>query len=327
MPKTKSVAGKKKKVAAQQEVSPEPRRLHLPKRVWYKPLTWRFSPPVPTYKPLSKARVLFVYVLRQMWRNKKLFGGIVAVYGVLNLLLVRSISGSSDLTMFKTTLDSALHGFGGKIATSVASFSYLVATSGSGSAQISGVYQYLLLLICSLAFIWALRQVLAQRKVRVRDAFYSGMSPLIPFVFVVFIIGIQLLPLVMSSALYSLVVANGIAVGWWERLLFLVVLLAAAIWSLRMITSSVFAAYAVTLPGMTPLRAIREAKKLVYGRRLLLWRKLLFLPIVITVLAILIEIPFILFLTPLAPWLFFVISMLALPITHGYMYTLYREML
>ncbi len=32
-------------------------------------------------------------VLRQLWANRKLFGGIVLIYGVLNLLLVRGTVG------------------------------------------------------------------------------------------------------------------------------------------------------------------------------------------------------------------------------------------
>lgn len=324
MSKTKQGSGKKKKqpVAVEQK---EPRRLYLPKRVWYKPLSWRFSPPKPDYKPLPKARILFAHALRQMWGNKKLFIGIVSIYGVLNLVLVRSVAGSSDLTALKDTLDSVLHGVGGKIASSAASFGYLLATSGS--AQVSGLYQYVLVLICSLAFIWALRQTFAKHTVRVRDAFYSGMYPLIPFILVAFIIAIQLLPLIGSGALYNLVVANGIAIGFWEKTLFFIFFVLMAFWSLRMITASIFAGYIVTLPDMTPMQAVREAKQLVYGRRLLLWRKLIFLPIILLLLSAVLELPCILFATSLAPWLFFVISMVALPVTHGYMYNLYREML
>lgn len=307
--------------------SATPRRLQVPKRIWYKPLTWRYRQPVPPYKPLPKARVLFATSLKQLWRNKRLFGSIVALYGVLNIVLVRGLGGSSDLTTLKASLDSALHGFGGKLATSFVSFTYLLTTSGSGNAAGSGIYQTILLLVCSLALIWALRQVQAGHKVRMRDSFYSGMYPLIPFLLVFLLLSLQLVPLIVGAGIYSTLVTGGIAVHAWEKLLWITLFAVLAFWSLRMVTATIFAAYVVTLPDMTPLRAYRSARQLVYGRRLLLWRKLIFLPVALLLLAALIELPLILYVTPVAPWVFFALSMLTLPIVHSYLYNLYREML
>jgi hypothetical protein len=324
MPK-KAAAAKKKKPAERPVQAP--RQLYLPKRRWYKPLTWRFAPPVPDYKPLPKARLLFVHAMQHVWQHKWLFAGIVAFYGVFDILLVRGLSGGADISQLKGAIDSAVHGAGGKVVSSVASFGYLIATSGGSSSQGTIVYQYLLLLFCSLAFIWALRQTLAGHKIRIRDAFYQGMYPLIPFLLVLLVISIQLLPLVGGGALYTLALSGGIAITWWEKALFLVVFIGLLFWTLRMITSSVLALYIVTLPNMEPMHALRSAKGLVYGRRLLLWRKLLFLPAVLLLLAAVIELPLILFLTPLASWAFFLISMAALPISHAYLYALYREML
>jgi len=88
------------------------RVLQVPKRIWYKPLTWRNHPPVPAYKPLPKARIIFWTMLKQLWSNKKLFGGVIVIYGFLNILLVRGLSGSSSLSSIKSVLDSD---FGGNI--------------------------------------------------------------------------------------------------------------------------------------------------------------------------------------------------------------------
>jgi hypothetical protein len=303
------------------------RLLQTPTRVWYKPLTWRNHKPVPAYKPLPKARHIFWRVCKQLWQHKRLFGGVVVVYGLLNLLLVRGLSGSSDLQNFKSVLDSLVHGFGGKLASSLASFAYLLSTSGSGNAANSGMYQTILFLICSLAFIWAFRQTLAKHAITTKQSFYEGMYPLIPFILVFLLIGVQLLPLAIGGSVYSTVFQNGIAVHLWEKVLWLVLFLLLGLWSLRMITATCFALYIVTLPGMSPMRAYRSARELVYGRRLLIWRKLIFLPIALFLAAALIEVPLILFLTPLAVWVFFALSMLALPLAHGYLYNLYRDML
>jgi hypothetical protein len=141
------------------------------------------------------------------------------------------------------------------------------------------------------------------------------------------LLGLQLVPLAIGGGLYSAVIGNGIAVHLWEKAFWLLLFIGLGFWSLRMITASIFAIYVITLPDMTPLRAYRSAKQLVYGRRLLLWRKLIFLPVVLLVLAAAIELPLIFFLTPVAVWIFFGLSMVALPVVHGYLYNLYRAML
>ena len=305
------------------------RVLQSPKRTWYKPRTWKYRPPTPDYKPLPKARKLFWSALKQIWHYKRLFGGIMLMYGFLNLLLVRGLSGSSDLSTLKSTLDAAAHGVSAKLLSSSLSFTYLLTTSGSGNTASSGVYQGLLLVACSLACIWALRQSLTKHKDRVRtkDSFYLGMYPVVPFILVFLLLSLQVLPLALGAGFYSLVTQNGIAVNLWERCVTGAIALLLGLWSLRMITASIFALYIVTLPDMTPLRAYRSARKLVYRRRLLIWRKLIFLPIILLVLAGAIEIPLIYFYTMLAEWTFFVITMVMLPVIHGYVYNLYREML
>lgn len=305
------------------------RVLQTPKANWYNPLTWRHRPVVPTYKPLPKAQLLFWDTLQLLWNNWKLFGGIVLVFGILDIVLVRGTAGSSDLQDIKSSIDGVTTGFGGKVASSAVSFTYLLATSGSSSSASasSSVYQTILYIICSLAFIWAFRQVIAKHKVGIRDSFYQGMYPLIPFLLVLLLLAVQLVPLTLGGSVYALAINAGIAIEWWEKALFLVIFISLALWSLRMFTASIFALYIVTLPDMTPLRAYRSARQLVYGRRLILWRKLLFLPLVLLLVASVVELPLIFFAPTLAVWVFFIYSMAALPISLGYLYNLYREML
>jgi hypothetical protein len=329
--RTKSVRPRRRSESSKQ---PEVKRaesgvrvLQIPERIWYQPQTWKNRQPLPDYKPLPKARILFWDVLQQLWENKKLFGGIVAIYGFLNLFLVRGVSGSSNLTSIKGSLGGLFHGASSGLLSSTVSYGYLLASSGGNGNATSGVYQAILLIICSLAFIWALRTVLAKQKARVRDSFYQGMYPLIPFLSVFLLMGVQLLPLAIGGSLYSKVVSGGIAIHFWEKAFFLAIFIGLGYWSLRMITASIFALYIVTLPDMTPLRAYRSARQLVYGRRLLIWRKLLYLPVILFLLATVIEFPLIYFLTPVAVWSFFVLSMVVLPVVHGYLYNLYREML
>lgn len=262
-----------------------------------------------------------------LWRHRRLFVGITIIYGLLNLVLVQGLAATNDVGSLKDQLNQIFTGHFGSLASSLSIFVVLVGSAGNGSSQTAGAYQLFLGLISSLAVIWALRQLLAGSTIRIRDTYYQGMYPLIPFVLVLLVICIQLLPLLIGSTLYSLVVTNGIAVYTAEKLLWLAVFIALTLTSLYMISSSLFALYIVTLPDMTPIKALRSARELVEHRRWTLLRKLVALPVILFVLAAVIMLPIIIWLTALAQWVFFLLTMFALVAVHTYVYTLYRELL
>lgn len=315
--KTGKTRPKKKTAAAKQ-----PRRL---KQRTYKSfrLTARIKHPVklPNVWQLTKTAA------RTLWQHKELFLGITIVYGLLNLLLVQGLASGTDVTNLKNSLNQVSAGQLGSLVSSLGVFVILVGSAGNSSSQTAGAYQLILGLMTSLAVIWALRQVLAGQAIRIRDAYYRGVYPLVPFVLVLVVIGLQLLPLLIGSTLYSLVVTNGIAVYMIEKLIWGVLYALLALLSLYLITSSLFALYIVTLPDMTPMKALRSARELVRYRRWTVLRKLIWLPVVLFIAAAIIMVPIIIWLTPLAQWVFFLLTMFSLVAIHAYMYTLYRELL
>jgi hypothetical protein len=216
---------------------------------------------------------------------------------------------------------------GGQLATSFGVFVVLLGSSGNGTSSSAGSYQLVLLIIVSLVVIWTLRQRLTGATVRIRDGFYRGMYPLIPFVLVMIVIGLELIPLAIGAGLYSMVIGGGIAVHADEKILFAVVSILLAVLSVYWLCSSIFALYIVTLPNMTPMKALRSARDLVRYRRWSIIRKLLFLPLILLVVAAAIVMPVIIFAAPAAQWVVFVLSMIAIIVIHTYLYTLYRELL
>lgn len=261
-----------------------------------------------------------------LWQYKKLFAGITLIYALLNLVFVQSSVGSTDLSSVRDALNQTGHGHLGGLTAGLGAFAVLLS-GGSSSNTGASAYQLILLVIASLAVIWTLRQLLAGFEVRVKDAYYQGMYPFVPFVLVLSVIGLQLTPLLVGSAVYQIVVGNGIAVNLVERLFWALLYFALAVLSLYMISSSVFALYIVTLQDMTPVKALRSARDLVRGRRWTVLRKVLYLPLFLLVAAGVILLPVILWLTPLAQWIFFLLTMFALVAAHAYLYTLYRELL
>jgi len=185
----------------------------------------------------------------------------------------------------------------------------------------------MLLIIVSLATIWALRQVYNNNAIRVRDSFYKGVYPLVPFILVLLVIGLQLLPLLIGGTLYSIVISSGIAVGLLQELLWALLFLGFALISLYLLSSSLFALYIVTLPEMTPFKALRSARDLVRHRRWLVLRKILFLPLILLILAAVILVPLLVIVTPIASWIFLLLSLASLVVVHSYGYALYRELL
>lgn len=258
-------------------------------------------------------------------RHWKLFAGILLVYVVLNFLFVQTLSGLS-VTNVKTSLDQLFQGHGAKVASATALFSYLLSTSSSTSSG-GAVYQLVFLLVVSLALIRALREVYDGRTPRIRDAFYGGMFPLVPFVLTLLLVGVELVPMSIGATLYATVMNGGIAIYIFEKVIWTVVFLGFSVISLFLIASSLMALYITTQPGMTPIRALRASNKVTRGRRLQIVRKLLFLPIAIIVAVGVIIIPTILAVPSAASLVVMGLMVIALGVVHSYLFALLRSVL
>jgi hypothetical protein len=277
------------------------------------------------YAKISPAHKLFMRACGIITRHSKLLGGVLLVYAVLDILLVGGAN-ATNLQSAKVALTQTGHG-GNQLVAGISLFTFLVSSSGSGASAAAGAYQTMLLLLVSVVFIWALRQAYAGHAVRIREAFYAGAYPIVPFVLILLVIGLQLVPLAVGATFYTIIISNGISVGIIEQAISIAIFLLFAAASLYMICSSVVALYIVTLPDMTPVAALRSAGKLVRFRRWVILRKLLFLPFVVIVLAGVIVIPFALFVTPYAPLVFLVVAASAIGVVHSYLYALYRELI
>jgi hypothetical protein len=244
---------------------------------------------------------------------------------------VKGFGVGTDIASLKQAITEIFGGSFSGFTTTLALFGVLLTNVNATNGQQASAYQTVFLVGASLAIIWALRQTLSPKnkknKIQIRDAFYRGMYPLVPFLLIVAVIGIQLLPVAVGGFLYSVVVAGGLAVTGAEKMLWLLLVGATVLLSLYMITSSIFALYIVTLPNVRPMQALRSARDLVLHRRWTIMRKLIFLPFALLIGSAILTMPLIIFLPTLAEWVFFVLSMFGLVIFHSYLYTLYRELL
>jgi hypothetical protein len=263
---------------------------------------------------------------RLLWANKKSILGFAIIYGLLNLLFVRGLTSPFDIENIEQVLSEALGGESAGLETGFTAFGLLVGASSAGS-EITRLYEFIFFILSSLALIWLYRQQQSGNSVTVKMAFYRGMYPLVPFVLVLMVVFLQAIPLIIGNTLYTTLISNDLLFGFTENMLAVLLLLLSALLSLYMMSSSLIALFIVTLPEMTPIIALRQARELVRYRRFAVLRKIGIISLVIIAVVIVLVLPLIFIAPTVAEWLFFAITVFAVPISIGYLFSLYRELL
>lgn len=256
-----------------------------------------------------------------LWlKNKKIFSGIITIYLLLNIILAGSLSTiSSNFSNMKDNFDSAhnlLDGLG----------SLLALTSSSGGSS-SGTMQSVLLVIFSLVLIWALRQVTSKEEITIKQAFYSSTGQLIPFLLIIFVMILQLIPVTLVSLILAAVLPSIFVTGATATVLLLLIIVPLVSWSIYMLCSSFMALYIVTLPDMQPRQALRSAKKLVNFRRWSILRRVLIFLILIALLYSIVMLPLILYAEFLVVPALLILNSMMIYLTHSYFYNLYKGLL
>jgi hypothetical protein len=278
------------------------------------------APKLPTWWHLLKKSS------RLLWANKKPVLGFAIMYGLLNLLFVRGLTSPFDIENIKEVLSSTLGEESVTLETGFTAFGLLVGASSAGD-EITRLYELIFFVLSVLALIWLYRQQQSGNRVTVKMAFYRGMYPLVPFVLVLLVVLLQAVPLLIANTLYATATTNDLLFGFVEHMMALLLLLLMALLSLYMMSSSLVALFIVTLPEMTPMIALRQARELVRYRRFAVLRKIAILPLVVFGIVVVLVLPLIFIAPMVAEWLFFAITVLAVPITIGYLFSLYRELL
>jgi hypothetical protein len=275
-------------------------------------------------KPLPGVFSLVRDTFRHIWRHKKTFGGILLVYVLFSLVFVKTLSSNVNITSLRDQYGDVL-GLSGLVLNSALVAD--VAGSGAGT-EIGSLYQTIILLITALASIWLFRQTTASKQtVQVRDPFYRGMTPLIPFLLIAFVIGLELLPMLGGISLFSMVQNNGLAATTAETLVWALLGFSLAMVTFYLLSSTIFALIIVTLPNMRPVAALRGARKLTAFRRWLIMRKL-FWVVLLTVVSFFSLLLVTVWLAPiLAEWVALAMGGCVVIFMSGFGYKLYRALL
>jgi hypothetical protein len=281
------------------------------------------------------------YVRATLWKNWRLFGGLIVVYIVATVVISgfgaqETYANLSDV-LKQSGGDLFKGNFGAVGQASLLLMSSLTTGLSPDLTQAQSVLGGLALFFAWLATIWLLRNTLAGHNPRLRDGLYNSGSPVLATVLVGFIITLQLLPAAIAIIILSAAQASGLLEVGVSAMLVWTSLILLCLLSIYWIASSFIALVIVTLPGMYPMQALRTAGDLVVGRRLRVLFRLLWLVFIVVLAWALIVIPMILFddwikqilpaisWLPLVPLTIIIMGSVTTVFATSYIYLLYRR--
>lgn len=237
---------------------------------------------------------------RMIFKNWKLFLPLLIIAVLLNVVFV-GIMSESNYAQFQEILDETSAEMSEGDVSSVAKAGLLllstITTGGlSGdSSEAAVVFGVLIFLIIWLTTIYLLRHVLAEHKIKFRDGLYNAMAPLVSS-FLVFVVAlIQCLPIFFLVIAFSAAVQTEFLATPFYALVFFIFAVLMVLLSGYLLSSSLIAFIAVSVPGMYPLRALQTASDLMMGRRIKFILRLVALFLTLLLVWVVVMLPLIMF--------------------------------
>ena len=169
----------------------------------------------------------------------------------------------------------------------------IISTGGlttMNDAQV--VIAVLLFAIIWLVTIYLARHLLAgHQEIKMRDGFYSALSPLVSTLVVGLIIFLEAVPIMLTIIVFQVALTTEFLSTPFYALLFFMFATLMITLSLYLLSSSFFAIIVVSAPGLYPLTAVRMAKNLIMGRRLRFLIRVFYLVIIVALLYLLLLMP------------------------------------
>ena len=245
-----------------------------------------------TYHVFATFKILFT--------NWKLFLPLLIIVVALCVGLV-GIMSEETYTKFQEVLDqTSTEIAGGEIGNVAKGGLLLLSTITTGglsgnSSESATVFGIIIFMIIWLVTIFILRHRLANKTVKLRDALYNAMSPLISTFVVISAVIFQCIPLfILIIALSAAVQTEFLATPFYALVFFIFAALMILL-SGYLLSSSLMALVAVSAPGLYPIHALRTASDLMMGRRIKFLIRLVALIIVMVITWVIVMLPIIVF--------------------------------
>lgn len=279
-----------------------------------------------------------------IWRNKKLFFSLIFLSVVAIALFVGLLSESS-VSVARETIDSSIddisNGHSGNFARAGLLLLSTITTAGLNDSLTDGqgVVLVLMFIIIFLVSVYIVRFSLAGKAITFRDALYNSMTPFLSSLAIILVILAELIPMVILLIFLNAAIKTEFLSTPFYALLFLCFAALMILLSSYLISSSVTALVVVTAPGFYPKEALATSRELIFGRRIRLIIRLVFLILVVAFIFVIIMLPVILIDSWLKSFIDFlacvpVVSLFLLTTTcfvfefaSVYIYLYYRKML
>ena len=169
----------------------------------------------------------------------------------------------------------------------------LVLTVGTTEflKETAGVFEVLVFLMLWLVTIFLVRQIMAGHKVGVRDGLYNAMAPLISTFVILAVVVVECIPIFLLVIAYSAAMETGFLTMPFYALLFWGFAAVMVMISGYLLSSSLIALLAVTVPGVYPFKALVMATELMRGRKMRFVLRILALLLVLAVIFAVVILP------------------------------------
>lgn len=168
-----------------------------------------------------------------------------------------------------------------------------ITTGGldTGKDDIGFLFTIIFFLIMWLVTIYLLRKWYAGAKLKLRDGLYNALTPLLSTLLVFLVIFVQCIPAMLVAITLSAARVTGfLSTPFYALIYFIFAALMLTITG-YLLSSSLVALIAVTVPGVYPMAALTTASDLMASRRLKLIVRVLYLLIVVIVIYIVTMLP------------------------------------
>ncbi|MBR2803268.1 hypothetical protein IKE19_01705 [Candidatus Saccharibacteria bacterium] len=241
-----------------------------------------------------------VATFKMIFKNWRVFLPLTILAVVLSVVLVGLMS-EDTYRQFQKVLDQTSEQMGtGDIGNVARAGLLLISTVTTGglsgsSSEVTIVFSVLIFLMIWLVTIFLIRHIMAKQKVKLRDALYNAMTPLISTLVVFVVAVIQAVPIFILIIAYSAAVRTEFLATPFYALVFFVFAALMILLSGYLLSSTLMAFVAVSAPGMYPMPAMQATSELMRGRRIRFCLRIVALIIAMVIMWVLVMMPLILF--------------------------------
>ncbi len=285
-----------------------------------------------------------VNTLKILFKNWKLFGGLIIIIVAMNTLFVGIMSEETYQTV-QDSIDESTeilqYGEIGRLAKSGLLLVSTVATGGltKGMTEVQQTFAFFFGAVTILVTIYYLRHLLAGNHPRIRDGLYNALTPLISTMLVLVLVFVHLIPVFIFTILYSTAVATNFLSQPLYAFLFWLLGSLLLLLSAYLLPGSILGVCASTVPGIYPMQAVNATTDLIQGRRTKFIIRVIFAFIFLAVLWVIVMLPFIwldlllkqniewIETIPFIPFLLQIMTTFTVIYITAYIYLFYRRML